>query len=238
MTQEKKKVVLFYADDFDYTQVRPLYDKLTQEGFDLWFEEENLLPGQAIGYEVRKAIRNACVLVVCLSEEAVSTPGRFQADIREVLAAVDEQPEGTVFTIPVRLDECELPFWVTSRQLKHVDYWDERGYRRLLKSLKYACGDPIATSQGTPPTTEYAPISAAAQESAHAPDLTAEEAEEIDADEIRNLQALRSRLKRVLHELQMQRATMGINTPPYITIQIEDAKREIADIDAKLKGKT
>lgn len=235
MTQEKKKVVLFYADDFDYTQVRPLYNKLTQEGFDLWFEEEDLLPGQAIRYEIRKAIRNACVLVVCLSQAAVSTPGRFQADIKEVLAAVEEQPEGTIFTVPVRLDECELPFWVMYRQLKHVDYWDERGYRRLLKSLKHACGDPIATSQGTPPTTEYASSSAAAQESAHAPDLTAEE---IDADEIRNLQALRSRLKRVLHELQMQRATMGINTPPHITIQIEDTEREIADIDAKLKGKT
>jgi rod shape-determining protein MreB len=46
----------------------------------------------------------------------------------------DEQPEGAIFIIPVRLEECEVPDRL--RRWHWVDLFDEKGYERLVSSLR------------------------------------------------------------------------------------------------------
>jgi hypothetical protein len=45
-----------------------------------------------------------------------------------------EQPEGTIYLIPVRLENCEVP--ESLREWHWVDLFEERGYARLVAALK------------------------------------------------------------------------------------------------------
>jgi hypothetical protein len=48
--------------------VRTLYARLTKDGVDAWFDKANLLPGQDWKLEIEKAVREADVVVFCLSK--------------------------------------------------------------------------------------------------------------------------------------------------------------------------
>jgi hypothetical protein len=52
------------------------------------------------------------------------------------------------------------------------------------------------------------------------------------ADEIIRIKLLRQAHTKRLRVLELQKATMGIYTPPHIVNEIEDIKRQIADIDS------
>jgi hypothetical protein len=80
-------------------------------------------------------VRSSDVVLVCLSRSSVTKEGYLQKEIRFVLDVADEKPEGTIFVIPLKLEECEVPERL--RRWHWVDYYDERGYERLLRSLQY-----------------------------------------------------------------------------------------------------
>ncbi len=100
-----------------------------------WLDEENLLPGQDWHEEVRKAIEDSLVILVCLSNKSVSKTGYVQKEIKYALDVADEYPMGEIFLIPVRLETCMIP-----RQLdmyQWVDLFDEKGFDKLLKLLRF-----------------------------------------------------------------------------------------------------
>ena len=70
----KLKLFLCHSKD-DKPKVRELYHRLVADGFDAWLDEENLLPGQDWDLEIRKAVRESDVVVVCLSKGAVTKTG-------------------------------------------------------------------------------------------------------------------------------------------------------------------
>ena len=75
---------------------------------------------------------------MCVSNRSVSKEGYVQKEIRNVLDIALEKPEETIFIIPLRLDDCELPHRL--RAWHYVDYFPaERrdwAFQRLLESLK------------------------------------------------------------------------------------------------------
>jgi len=118
----------------DKPDVRELYRRLRDDNFEPWLDEESLLPGQDWDHEIRKAIRACDVVLVCLSKNSISKVGYIQKEIRNVLDVADEQPDGTVFLIPVRLKPCEVPDRM--RRWHWVDLFEETGYDRLIRSLR------------------------------------------------------------------------------------------------------
>ncbi len=52
--------------------------------------------------------------------------------------------------------------------------------------------------------------------------------------EVEHLQKLIERKTRVLQELELQEATMGLSTPPHIKIEIEDLKQQLAELRQQL----
>jgi hypothetical protein len=68
----------------------------------------------------------------------VTKEGYVQKEIRKVLDIALEKPEETIFIIPLRLDDCELPRRL--RTWQYVDYFpaeqQNRAYQRLLQSLR------------------------------------------------------------------------------------------------------
>jgi TIR domain len=117
----------------DKPAVRELYRRLREKGFDPWFDEEKLKPGQDWEYEIATAVRAVDLVIVCLSKGSVGKSGYVQKEIRMVLNLADEQPEGKTFLIPARLEECEVPRQLAKWQW--VDLFDPRGYSRLLSAI-------------------------------------------------------------------------------------------------------
>ncbi len=92
-----------------------------------------MVPGQDWEREIRQAIREADVVAVCLSQSSTTKAGYVQKEIKFALDVADEQPEGTIFAIPVRLEECSVPERLS--RLQWVDLFVDSGYARLLRAL-------------------------------------------------------------------------------------------------------
>ncbi len=87
--------------------------------------------------EIEKAVEAADAILVCLSKGSITKEGYVQRELRSVLDFADYKPEGTLYIIPVRLEECEPPRRLRSWQ--YADYFEgqrDRAFQRLLVSLK------------------------------------------------------------------------------------------------------
>lgn len=129
------RVFLCHASN-DKPAVRGLYQRLRQNEFDPWLDEEDLLPGHEWEREIKKAVRGSDIVVVCLSQQSINKRGFVQKELRIALDVADEQPEGTIFIIPVKLEECEVPERL--RRWQWVNLFEDRGYQRLVRALEAA----------------------------------------------------------------------------------------------------
>ena len=115
----------------DKTAVRALHARLRAGGFEPWLDAVDLLPGQDWHYEIRNAIRRSDAVIVCLSRESVGRRGYVNREIKFALDVAEEFPEGEIFVVPVRLEECEIP-----QRLQHlhtIDLFEEGGYELLTR---------------------------------------------------------------------------------------------------------
>ena len=126
------KVFLCHAHA-DRDPVRILYSRLTKDGVDAWLDKEKLIGGQNFEYEISKAVRESDVVVVCLSKE-FNRAGFRQKEVKWALDAAMNQPEGEIFIIPLRLEECET--LESLRELHWVDYFEIDGYNMLMRALR------------------------------------------------------------------------------------------------------
>jgi len=97
-------------------------------------DEEKLIPGKKWKDEISKAIRNADSVLVCLSNVAVTKTGYLNREMREALDRADEQPDGKIFIIPLRLDPCEVP--ERFKDIQWVDCFRDDSYNKLMMSFK------------------------------------------------------------------------------------------------------
>src|SRR5512145_2085108 len=131
-TKRPLKVFLCHAHS-DRNAVRDLYLRLTKDGVDAWLDKEKLLPGQDWELEIKKAVREADVVVVCLSKQ-FNQAGFRQREVRLALDTAMEQPEGEIFIIPARLQECDTP--ENLQKWQWVDLFKKDGYERLMDALR------------------------------------------------------------------------------------------------------
>lgn len=131
------KVFLSYASQ-DKSLVRELSRRLVGEGWiDTWQDEKNLLPGQDWRVKIEEAVEEADVVIIILSQHSVSKEGHVQKELRYAREIALEKPEDSIFLIPLRLDECEVPRGL--RFYQWVDYFGERkndGYDSLIESMQ------------------------------------------------------------------------------------------------------
>lgn len=118
----------------DKKAVRELHERLIQEGVNPWLDEVDLIPGQHWEAEIRKVIKSVHIVIVCLSVSSINKAGFVQKEIKLALDFADQQPEGVIFIIPLRLEECAVPDRLS--HLHWVDYFEERGFRNLLRALE------------------------------------------------------------------------------------------------------
>ncbi len=127
------KVFLCHASN-DKSTVENYYNILVKDGIDAWLDKKNLIPGQDWQIEIPKAVRDSDVVIVFLSSLSVNKEGFVQKEIRVALDTADEKPEGTIFIIPARLENCQVPARLAKFQW--VDLFEEDGYERLFMALE------------------------------------------------------------------------------------------------------
>jgi SOS-response transcriptional repressor LexA len=139
MTKNRKlKIFLCHSKD-DKPKIRKLYKRLIADGFDVWLDEVKLMPGQDWDLEIRKAVRNSDTVVVCLSNSSTTKEGYIQKEIRFALDVAQEKPEGTIFLVPARLENCNVPDRIS--RFQWVDLFDKVGYSKLKETLHLRMDD-------------------------------------------------------------------------------------------------
>jgi formylglycine-generating enzyme required for sulfatase activity len=131
------RVFLCHASQ-DKPAVRELYFALKTEGWiDPWLDKAKILPGQDWEMVIEKAVDDSDMVVVCLSSQSITKEGFVQREIRYAYDMALEKPDDTIFLIPLRLDDCNVPRKL--RTLHWVDYFGfdkENSYSDLLEVLK------------------------------------------------------------------------------------------------------
>lgn len=126
------RIFLCHASE-DKPQVREVYQRLKAEGFQPWLDEENLLPGQEWDREIRRALRESEFILIFFSQNSVAKRGYVQREMKLALDAWEEVPEGQIHTIPVRLDDCEIP--ERFKKFQWADLFNERNFERMIRAI-------------------------------------------------------------------------------------------------------
>ncbi len=166
------RVFLCHAKE-DKPAIRNLYKLLkTQSWIEPWLDEVNLLPGMDWEIEIFKALRDADAILVCLSKESVAKEGYVQKEFKRALGFAEEKPEGAIYLIPLRLDDCKPP--LQFQQWQWADYFQPDAQKKLLQSLYLRAGSlkilppparpaptsPVSSSVSLPTPIPIAPVSA------------------------------------------------------------------------------
>ena len=141
--KEYLQVFLASASE-DKDSVIQLYLKLKNYGFKPWLDKFDLIAGQNWSEEISKAIRNSNVFIACLSKQSVQKQGYLQKELRLALSIYAEKTPGTIYFIPVKLNECDLPdlqiseLGIKMSDIHWLELWQEDGFERLLKAIQQA----------------------------------------------------------------------------------------------------
>ena len=111
---ERPKVFLCYAGG-DRDNVADLFRQLSADGFEPWMDKESLLPGQDWKLEIKRAINNADYFIACLSSLFHNRTFAHK-EITLALDVLDELPEGQIYLIPARLEDCAIDDRLSGRQ--------------------------------------------------------------------------------------------------------------------------
>jgi formylglycine-generating enzyme required for sulfatase activity len=153
------KVFLCHASA-DKPAVRKLYRYLRSKRMDPWLDEFKLLPGQKWEEEILKALYASDAIVVVLSQNSITKEGYVQREIKFALDKALDMPEGRIFLIPARLEECEVPKSLKGYQW--VDLFQKNWNRRLMSSLNIRVAQlgltPLSTMSETQPLVLDTPI--------------------------------------------------------------------------------
>ncbi|NJN68652.1 MAG: toll/interleukin-1 receptor domain-containing protein, partial [Chloroflexaceae bacterium] len=126
------RVFLGHARE-DQEVVLALYHRLRADGITPWLDKKDLLPGQRWRVEIQRAVRQADVVLICLSAHAVTKQGFLQREVKLALDVAEDQPDGAIWIIPVRLEACDVHERLS--EYHWCDYFEEEGYDLLLKAL-------------------------------------------------------------------------------------------------------
>ena len=142
MKKSEIQIFLAHASE-DKPAVLALHERLKQAGYKPWLDKKDLIPGQIWRDEIPKAIKASQIFLACLSGKSANKQGYIQRELRIALNTFGEMLPGTIFFIPMRLEECEIPdlrlaeVGLNLRDIHRLDYWEEDGFEQLERAIGY-----------------------------------------------------------------------------------------------------
>jgi cytochrome c2 len=114
-----------------------IYVRLKNEKYSPWMDRENLVGGQDWELEIAKAIDGCNFFLACLSKHSVNKEGYVQKELKKGLENYDRHPEGSIFLIPIRLDDCKVP--ERFKKIQWVDLFKADGMQDLINAIDTGC---------------------------------------------------------------------------------------------------
>jgi hypothetical protein len=122
--------------------------RLTRAGIDAWLDKEKLVPGSDWDLEIRKAVRETDVVVVCLSKQ-FNQAGYRQKEVRIALDEADNSPKVRflLFLPPGECDTLEFRAgtgWIYLKTMAMKDWrcWSS-GQKKLTLCRSKRAGSSI-----------------------------------------------------------------------------------------------
>ena len=144
---KKSDIQIFLAHAHeDKEAVLELYDSLKKAGYKPWLDKKDLIPGQNWRSVIPKAIKDSHFFIACLSNRSIAKRGYIHKEFRIALNQLASLPPGSIYFIPLRLDECEIPdlrqdeYGLNLRDIQWLDYWEADGFDQLERAIAYQYG--------------------------------------------------------------------------------------------------
>jgi len=130
------QVFIAYVKE-DQAPAERLCETVEAAGFSPWMDVRKLLPGQNWPRALDAAIENSDFFIACFSSRSVNKRGGFQSEIRYALDCARRIPLDEIFMVPIRLDDCRLP-WPIQRELQYIDFFPDwhRGACQLSAMMR------------------------------------------------------------------------------------------------------
>lgn len=129
---ERLSVVLL-CDPEEQEAADQVYQQLRSEGFELWMESEDIIPGKKREEETQRQIRACHVVIALFGKESLNRDGPHQKFVKFSLEVHLEKPKETIFLIPALLEQCSLKPPLNA--LAAVKLFKDRGYEKLKLAL-------------------------------------------------------------------------------------------------------
>ncbi len=157
---KKSEIQIFLAHaQEDKEEVLKLYERLKKAGYKPWLDKKDLIPGQNWRSVIPRVIKESQLFIACLSERSISKRGYVQNEFKIALNQLASFPSDSIYFIPLRLDECEIPdlrqdeYGLNLRDLHWLDYWEDDGFEQLERAISYQC-DSFTQEPYIPDNTE------------------------------------------------------------------------------------
>jgi hypothetical protein len=137
-TDSKALIFISYARE-DFKAAKKLFlDFLELQNFGLqpWLDKESLVPGKIWEDEIKNAVENSRYVLPLFSSTSIKKRGYIQKEFKFVLETIKEIPEGEIFVIPVRLDDCDIPY-AKFKRYQYVDLFPNwnKGVQKILDTM-------------------------------------------------------------------------------------------------------
>jgi len=106
--QENTVFISYAREDFD--AAKRLQKDLKDAGLNTWLDKEELLPGQNWENQIENAITKSRYFIPLFSKISVLKLGYVQNEFKFALEVFKRYPSNMIFYLPVRLDDCEIPY--------------------------------------------------------------------------------------------------------------------------------
>jgi hypothetical protein len=129
-----RRVFISYARE-DNRKASHLYRKLQHRGHHPWMDHHQLKKGADWQVAVKKAISDAEFFVAILSKQSVRKVGFVQVEVHNAAQEQLKRPDGIIYFIPFKIDECELPEF--AKKFNYIDATRESfPYKALFDTIE------------------------------------------------------------------------------------------------------
>jgi hypothetical protein len=118
----------------DHPRALEIDKAIASAGHDSWMDSSKLTGGQEWAREIRDSIKRSDAVIVCFSQGLSQARSYVHREWRLALDIMQELPEGTVYTIPLRLDDCAIPDDLA--HLHTIDWFRPDGQARLASAFE------------------------------------------------------------------------------------------------------
>lgn len=132
------KVFLCYPSEVEGT-AREVKAFVRSVDIECWFDKDSLVAGEDWDRSRRIALEQADVVLVLCAAATTQRNGVYQRELNEALRLSEDRRVGTVYILPLRIEDCPLP--PELRRLQYVDHFDPAWRRKVAAGLAKACDD-------------------------------------------------------------------------------------------------